>query len=181
MANDLNSYKKEITKVLNMMCAVFRDTPDRNLIEAWTTIMISEKVTIAELQDAAIQVMKSRVYNKLPTPADILDIIRPRVNYKAIAEAQADEVLAAVRRCGPDRKPDFSDPITARLMSTRWGWSSFARDLESDRATWWRRDFVDAYQAAAATGEVKRIEGRASSAKQIGVPNLSLARIGSNK
>jgi len=153
------------------MADVFSADVSELVIEAWTTIMISEKVTIAELQTAAMQVMKSRVYTKLPTPAELLDIIRPRVDNKAIADAQANIVLKAIREKGRDRKPEFDDPITAHIMSERWSWSGLCDGLKSDDAPFWRRDFVDAYCAKQDTSQVKRLPGpKETRQKQIEPP-----------
>jgi len=138
-------YKKEIGKILYTMAEVFRDEVSDLLIEGWVAVLASEKVTVEEARTAAVQVMKSRQYNKLPTPATFLEILRPPVNHKEIAEAQADKVLEAVRRIGPYNKPEFDDPITAQLMRKRWPWGSFAASLETEKVKWWRKEFVDAY------------------------------------
>lgn len=152
-----HEYKVELSKILAHMAAIFRDEINTQLVEMWYMILESEHVTIPELKAAAIEVMKSRKYTKLPTPAEILDVIRPRVDYRAIAEAQADEVLKAVRTVGQYSKPTFEDPITAVLMSTRWKWGPFASNLETEAVKWFRKDFVAAYQEAAEDGTVKRL------------------------
>ena len=138
-------YKKEISKILYMMAEVFRDEVSDTLIEAWAFVLSSDKVTIEEAQKAALLVMKSREYNKLPAPAVFLEILRPQIKPKELAESQADEVLEAVRSLGPYNQPEFEDPITAELMSNRWRWGSFSSTLESDKVQWWRKQFVEAY------------------------------------
>ena len=138
-------YKKEIGKILYTMAEVFRDEVSELLIDGWVAVMASEKVTVDEARIAAVQVMKSREYNKLPAPAVFLDIIRPRTDPKQIAEAQADVVIAAVGRHSIYDIPIFGDQITAELMGTRWPWQKFASDLKSAEVKWWRKDFVEAY------------------------------------
>ena len=138
-------YRQEIGKILYMMAEVFRDTPSDSLLDGWVAVLASEKVTVEEAQAAAVQVMKSREYNKLPPPAAFLEIVRPQVKPEELAEAQADKVIQAVRNLGPYGSPEFNDPITAQLMSKRWPWGSFAANLETDKVKWWRKEFVEAY------------------------------------
>lgn len=45
--------------------------------------------------------------------------------------------------------PEFDDPITRHLMSTRWRYCSWAASVVEDDLKWWFRDFVRAYQAHA--------------------------------
>ena len=148
-----------------MMAEAFRDKASEALLDAWVAVLSSEKVTVEEAQAAAILVMKSREYNKLPPPAVFLDLVRPKIKPKELAEAQADKVIEYVRKLGPYNKPEFNDPITAQLMSKRWSWGSFAANLETEKVAWWRKEFVDAYCWTAKAGpnalpaaERKRIE-----------------------
>ena len=152
-----SEYRAEVSKVLFMLGEVFGGEISDLLVDAWVGVFGKECVTIPELRDAAIQVMGTRRYNKIPPPAELLDIIRPRVDHRVTAEAQADLVLEAVRSVGPYKLPDFEDTITHHLMTTRWGWRGFASNLESDQIKWWRRDFAEAYQSMADSGEVKRL------------------------
>lgn len=135
----------EIAKVIFQMAEVLRDKITETLVDGWVDLLASENVTVEEAKRAAREVLKSREYNKLPPPAVFLEIIRPKVDVKQIANAQADFVLESVNRCGPDRKPEFKDPITAELMSKRWPWYGFAAGLETSAKEWWRKDFIEAY------------------------------------
>ena len=139
------TYKKEVAKILYMMAEMFRDKASEIMVEAWSHILSSEDISIEEARDTAITIMKNRKYNKLPTAAEFLDIVRPKENPKQLAEAQADEILDSVRRIGHRLTPNFRDPITRELMSTRWRWNSFCINLETKDVKWWRKDFVEAY------------------------------------
>lgn len=150
-------YRQEIGKILYMMAEVFRDTASDSLLDAWVAVLSSEKVTVDEAQAAAVQVMKSREYNKLPPPAAFLELVRPQVKPREIAEAQADKVLEAVRKVGPYNTPEFKDPITAELMSSRWQWGSFSSTLETDQKKWWRKEFTEAYCDAAKRSTQERL------------------------
>jgi len=138
-------YRAGITKIVFMMAEAFRDTASDALIDAWVAVLANAKVTIEEAQQAAVQVMSTREYNKLPPPGVFLAILRPPVNCNAVANGQADLVLEQVRRLGGHRQPVFEDPITAKLMEVRWPWRDFCDTLQTSEVKWWRRDFRAAY------------------------------------
>ena len=138
------NYKKEVAKILYMMAEMFRDKASEIMVEAWSHILSSEDISIEEARDTAITIMKNRKYNKLPTAAEFLDIVRPKENPKQLAEAQADVILELIKT-NPWTPPFLEDPITMDLMQTRWPWVTFASNLETKDVKWWRKDFVEAY------------------------------------
>lgn len=149
------SYKSDLTKILYMLAEVFSANMSEPLIDAWTAVLIDERISIEQVRAAAIQIMKTRKYTKLPTPADFLDMLKPQENNKEIAETQADDVLDALRGLGPYTLPNFKDPITQELMTRRWPWRTFCMELMSDHVKWWRRDFVEAYCEKKASGNLQ--------------------------
>ena len=138
------SYTADLSKILYMMAEIYSTEVTEPLVDAWACVLQDEGITIEQAKTAAIMVMKSRVYTKMPTPADFLEVLKP--NVKTIADGQADIVLQAVRDYRSDRPPKFEDPITAKLMSTRWPFSDFAQTLEKDAVKWWRKQFAADYQ-----------------------------------
>ncbi len=138
-------YRAGITKIVFMMAEAFRDTASDALIDAWVAVLRHARVTIDEAQQAAVEVMSTRQYNKLPPPGVFLEILRPQVSHKALGESQADIVLEAIRGLGPMGGVKFEDPITDKLMATRWPWRSFSMELLSEQVKWWRKEFVAAY------------------------------------
>ena len=140
------SYKADLTKVLYMMAEIYSSKVSDPLVDAWVAVLTDEKVSIEQAKAAAIIVMKTRKYTKMPTPADFLDLIKPRISTKALADNQADLVLEAVRRNGPNKLPAFEDKATAKLMTVRWPWKSFCETLEIEQVKWWRKEFAEAYQ-----------------------------------
>lgn len=147
-------YRSEITKILFMMAEVFRDTFSDASIDGWVMVLQSEGVTIDEARAAAVEVMKSREYNKLPTPAVFLDLLRPKEDFKALAQEQADLVLGAVQKLGPYKLPEFEDRKTAAMVA-RTGWRNLC-DKSSDDLKWWLREFVGEY-ADSTSREKKRL------------------------
>ncbi len=72
--------------------------------------------------------------------------------------------------CNSDM-PEFDDPVTRHLMSTRWRYCSWAAYVVEDDLKWWFRDFVRAYRAHAAGVGLDRLpdlQGLKRLAGQIG-------------
>lgn len=140
------SYTADLSKILFMMAEVYSTEISEPLVDAWSAVLQDEGITIEQAKKAAILTMKTRKYTKMPTPADFLEIVKPKVDHRLTAHEQADLVLDAVRRDGPYRSPEFDNPITAKLMKSRWPWHGFASTLDSDQVKWWRKEFVEAYE-----------------------------------
>lgn len=139
------SYASDLSKILFMLGEIYSTDITDPLVDAWVAVLTAEQITIEQAKAAAIQIMRTRKYTKMPTPADVIDLIKPPMDCKLLAEEQADLVLGAVRSYRPGEPPEFEDPITYRLMKDRWPWGHFASSLETDRVKWWRKEFVEAY------------------------------------
>lgn len=63
------------------------------------------------------------------------------------AEIEAGKVLDHLHRYGKGGIPEFGDPITRHLMTTRWRYGSWAAYVIESDLKWWHKDFVRAYQA----------------------------------
>ena len=60
------------------------------------------------------------------------------------ASAQVNEIMRQVRELGYYRTPNFSDPITADLMDSRWTWKAVCSMTETEHK-WFAKEFVDTY------------------------------------
>jgi hypothetical protein len=150
------SYRAEVAKIVYMLAQVLRDEATEAMIDGWVAVLQDEKISIEDAQKAAVIVMKSRQYNKLPSPAVFLEILKPQENTEMIAGEQADLVLEKLRSMGPCRAPEFEDQTTAYLMERRWPWRSFCENLLTEEVKWWRKEFVAEY--AARRNEAERLK-----------------------
>lgn len=85
-----------------------------------------------------------------PTPADIRNYCGKcavAVTAASIADQQAGIVVDLIRRIGYYGRPVFDDPITARLLSTRWSFR-YLCDMTEEETKWFVKDFKAAYQGA---------------------------------
>lgn len=122
-----------------------------------------KEFSIEQIAMAATVLVKTRKYTNMPTVAELIDAIpgHPALEIKPVhqAEIQADQVLAHLRRFGRTVVPQFTDPITRQLMSSRWQYQSWAATIAESELKWWRREFSEAYQAYAESGAPLMLEG----------------------
>lgn len=90
-----------------------------------------------------------------PKPVELIEMIEgptKDVMTKDIALEQVEDVMQQLRNIGSWGTPVFKDPITNRLMSSRWTWKSICSMTEEEH-TWWAKEFIEAYQSSV------RVEG----------------------
>lgn len=131
-----------MSETLYVMAQMLGAEVNPAVVIVWCDILEEEGISIEEFNRACKEILKTRKYTKLPTPAEVLDLLRPKEDLKAIAEDQATLVLHQI---GQRRVPSFEDPITLELMQSRWKWCNFCDTLKTDDVPFWRRDFVEAY------------------------------------
>lgn len=108
--------------------------------------------SIDQISEAAVKLIRTNKYNSMPTTADIIDAIEDtpgRISVKDRAEIEAGKVLDHLHRYGKGVIPEFEDPVTRHLMTTRWRYGSWAAYVIESDLKWWHKDFVRAYQAHA--------------------------------
>jgi hypothetical protein len=104
----------------------------------------------------------------MPTTADIIDAMG-NISTKDRAEIEAGKIITHLRIYGKAVMPEFDDPITRHLMSTRWRYCSWAAYVAEADLKWWSRDFIRAYQAHSTGMEcIPNLPGLKHLAEQIG-------------
>ncbi len=103
--------------------------------------------TIEQISEAAVKLISTHKYKNMPTTADIIEAMGGRITIEDRAEIEAGKVIDHLHRYGKMVIPEFEDPITKYLMSTRWRYCSWAARVVEDELKWWLRDFVRAYKA----------------------------------
>ncbi|SCY46279.1 hypothetical protein [Desulfoluna spongiiphila] len=111
--------------------------------------------TMAQIEAAALQIVRTRKYTTMPTIADFVEAIEGSADDKA--SVQALLVWDAIRRHGVYACPVFEDPVTNRVVS-QLGWKSICATPDSDRS-WFLRNMAAAYKAHRKCDEVKAISG----------------------
>lgn len=111
-----------------------------------------EDYTLEQISQAATWLVKYReaTFPAVPRTKEIVDVIENNgqaIDYKSAAEIQVDIVLKKLKFEGSCGKCDFEDPITKQLMSVRWPYNSWAATVLEKDLVWFRKEFVEAYQA----------------------------------
>ncbi len=132
-------------------------------------IQAMSEYTLDQIEAAGVWLLKNRTatFPAMPTVKEFIDAIKaqtkPQVSIGSRAEIQADIVLKKLRYEGRNAPINFVDPITFKLMTERWRYSSWAATVKEAELTWWKKDFIKAYEAYGETeaAEAMAIEGPA--------------------
>jgi len=114
-----------------------------------------QDLTIDQVSLAATNLInnRSKTFPAVPTVKEFRGALQsasaPTVSMQTMAEIQAGEVLAMLRKGGRNASGSFRDPTTAHLMSRRWPYKSWAAQVMEKDLTWWKKDFIAAYIANA--------------------------------
>jgi hypothetical protein len=131
----------------------------------WIKAFDFDGLTVQQIRDAALSIMRTRKIAKMPTYAEFIESIKGSADAKALE--QATLILTLVRQRGMNRPPsEYLDPVTARLMSTRWRWREIC-EMEASKAPWWVKEFVAAYLAVGEVKQVQMIECGSERMKQL--------------
>ena len=131
-----------------------------------------KEFSIDQVGQAATKLLKTHRFNTMPTVGDFIstmDAGSGNIPVEDRAEIEANKILDHLHRYGKSVIPEFEDPITKYLMSTRWRYCSWASYVVESDLKWWFRDFVRAYKAhTAGVGVIDCLPGMAELAGQIG-------------
>lgn len=127
-------------------------------LHAWFAMAENDGLTYEQISTAAQQIMRTKLdgYGRMPTWAEILEAIHgqaPRIEHKATAEA--NRIISHLHTYGATTWPDLSDPVTKRLMISRWPYKTWAASVIESELKWWVKEFVQAYEAEQITGPVQ--------------------------
>jgi hypothetical protein len=116
---------------------------------------------ISTIETAAKRLLLTWEYNRMPPLAVIVKAIngaQPRIEDLALVEA--NKILDHVRQHGATRWPELSDPVTRRLMTTRWYYPRWAANCIESENHWWVRQFCEAYRATDSVQPALEIPGQ---------------------
>ena len=83
-----------------------------------------------------------------PKPVELISFITGGQKQLANnAEIEVDKILCHFRQYGSSKHPEINDPITKHLMTSRWPWASWSREVLSSELVWFKKEFITAYNA----------------------------------
>lgn len=104
-----------------------------------------KKYSIEQIKAAALAVVRTRKYTKMPTVADFIEAIEGNTDDRAEQEAML--VLAEIRRIGSYQTPAFADTKTRQIVS-HMGWGNLCQMKEIE-SRFFVKDFIESYRAEA--------------------------------
>lgn len=131
----------------------------RNILRLYFKTL--ESFDISNIEAAAKQLLLTWKYNRMPPPSIIVEAIQgaqPAIEDLALVEA--NKILDHVRQHGATRWPAMPDPITRRLMTTRWYYPRWAANCIESENHWWVRQFCEAYRATDSVQPALEIPGQ---------------------
>ncbi|WP_035242037.1 hypothetical protein [Desulfobacter vibrioformis] len=148
--------KQDLKRFTEIMMAVAENYPGTTFTSNGLKLRFEalKEFSIDQVSEAAVKLIRTHKYNSMPTTADIIDTMGGGVSVKDRAEIEAGKVLDHLRRYGKGIIPEFEDPVTRHLMSTRWRYGSWAAYVIESDLKWWHKDFVRAYQAHSADVDI---------------------------
>ena len=144
--------KQDLKRFTEIMMAIAENYPGTTFTSNGLKLRFEalRDFSIDQVSEAAVKLIRTHRYNSMPTTADIIDTIEGapgRISAKDRAEIEAGKIIDHLYRHGKGTIPEFEDPITRHLMTTRWRYGPWAAYVVEDDLKWWSRDFVRAYRA----------------------------------
>ena len=140
---------KDAKEFSDIMLAIADNYPGATFSSAGLKLRFEalKEFTIDQISEAAVKLISTHKYKHMPTTADIIEAMGGRISVSDRAEIEANKVIDHLHRHGKSVIPEFEDPITKYLMSTRWRYYSWAARVAEDDLKWWQKDFVRVYKA----------------------------------
>jgi len=106
-----------------------------------------------QVERAVSQVITSRKYSNMPTPAEVLEHLNGgNAEDRGLIEAQ--KVLNAVSTVGGYKSVVFDDPVTQAVVKhTFGGWARLCDESCEDNRVWFEKEFVNAYRVYSQAGK----------------------------
>ncbi|GAG01616.1 unnamed protein product [marine sediment metagenome] len=113
-----------------------------------TRKMYVESLKEFSMEQITLAISRSiREHKWFPKPVELIELIRGTEPQSGeVAELQASRIIEQVRKVGSWGSPVWEDPITQRLMNSRFSYHSVCKMLESEM-TWFVKEFKEAYRA----------------------------------
>ncbi len=119
----------------------------KQFIDLWYDMLTEDGYSLEQIQIGARKIVRERKYKGMPTYAEFVKAIAGKVGIESRAIVQADNLISHLNQYGASRLPLINDPITEHLMLYRWPYLPWACNVKESEIVWWKKEFVEAYQA----------------------------------
>jgi hypothetical protein len=123
-------------------------------IKMWFALL--KPYEISDIKKAAIKILQTHKKRIMPMPADFIEILAgPQETIKDHALVQATRVLDCLKKHGVRVMPNFTDPITREIMTTRFNYLHWGALHKQGNDPWLIRDFCELYRSYEACSDKK--------------------------
>lgn len=119
------------------------------LILAWAAVLREAGVAAEDVRPAALRLLGTARF--FPSPAEFLEVLRPKEDAAALEELGWQRTLSAVRELGGFASitaEDLHGDGAALWVLSRMGWERLCRELDEENRAIWRAEFVRLYRLA---------------------------------
>jgi hypothetical protein len=136
--------KAAINKILTALASYYDKELSDDVITIYNEFFTNYE--IADLKKAcSAYIASGKFFPKVAEIFALMDKETPQI--ESLANREAHNILAMVRRLGYNNQPRWIDPITAHLMQTRYRWQSLCETLTEQDEKWFVKEFVEAYSS----------------------------------
>lgn len=137
--------RKEFSTYFSLLCEVFEPDIDASRLKLLRDIYYEalKEFPLNKVKEAISIVTKTRVYAKLPKPAEILQCITGTQDEQALIAFQS--LLKGIKRVGPYNDVKFQDRAIHSVIEMLGGWNKVC-SVEEDQLKWMEKDFAAAYK-----------------------------------
>ena len=127
---------------MSLLCEVFERQPTRMLLEAY--YMVLKDLSDDEFQRNISGILSSKLFSKLPLPAEILNVSQTDLDDQAILAY--DKFTKGKAQTGPYQTVIFDDITIHAVVDAMGSWESVCFITE-DEWKFKRKEFLDLYKA----------------------------------
>ena len=132
---------KQFAGIIASLSEVFESgEPSKTLIKIYWLALLD--LDINDIQRAASDIIRTRVYSSLPKPADIIEAIRGTSTDRATGAWI--KVLGTLRGVGSYQSVQFDDPVIHSCIEMMGGWPELG-NMHIDDEKWKQREFEKLY------------------------------------
>lgn len=145
------SDKKQFSEIMATLSENFGGVITKEGLRARFSALVEYDIGQVSMAGNWLMRHREKTFPAMPMVSEFIKAIEahaaPQISSKSLAEIQVDDVLEKLRYQGANAPVDFEDSITSFLMTRRWPYKQWASTVLEKNLTWWRKEFVEAYQA----------------------------------
>ena len=134
--------KKQIATALTALCEIHGKNLSPIALNIYAKVL--ENFTADQITATITRAIRQLKF--FPKPTELIELMDNTQKVADVALLQADEIITHLRIYGATVSPPAIDPITHYLMTYRWPYHYWAKNVLEKNLPWWIKDFCTAYK-----------------------------------